>query len=140
MPNSTPAAASRATVGRLVRTVRRAAVASASGQFLRRQMWAWPILAAVVLGSVGLWTNHSVESAMRERRAAEKRAALVEVRRCSALGTSWLPCNTLGWCWRSVLQRGKRFTTRSCNAHQVLQQCVLLRFLPLPLPSHRILG
>lgn len=76
----------------------------------------------------------------RERRAAEKRAALVEVRRCSALGTSWLPCNTLGWCWRSVLQRGKRFTTRSCNAHQVLQQCVLLRFLLLPLPSHRILG
>lgn len=71
MANFIPSAASRTTVGRLFRTVRRAASASASGRFLRRQLWAWPILAAVVLATVGLWTNHSVESAMRERRAAE---------------------------------------------------------------------
>ena len=71
MPHSTPTSASRTAIGRLVRTFRRAAVVSASGQFLRRQLWAWPVIAAVILASVGLWTNHSVESAMRDRRAAE---------------------------------------------------------------------
>ncbi len=71
MPHSTPTSASRTAIGRLVRTFRRAAVVSASGQFLRRQLWAWPVIAAVILGSVGLWTNHSVESALRDRRAAE---------------------------------------------------------------------
>ena len=71
MPHNSPRSASRTAIGRLVRTFRRAAVESASGQFLRRQLWAWPVIAAVVLGGVGLWTNHSVESALRDRRAAE---------------------------------------------------------------------
>jgi len=67
-----PRTSSRTTVaGRLLDTVRRKAVTATTGQFLRRQLWAWPVIAAVVLAGVGLWTNHSVESALRERRAAE---------------------------------------------------------------------
>jgi hypothetical protein len=50
-------------------------VASLSGSlgktrtFLRRQLWLWPILAALVLGAVGWWVNHSVEAAMRQELA-----------------------------------------------------------------------
>ncbi|HEY1600438.1 MAG TPA: serine/threonine protein kinase, partial [Pirellulales bacterium] len=38
---------------------------------LRKQLWVWPILAALLLGVVGRWISRSVESAMRERRVAE---------------------------------------------------------------------
>ncbi|HTU23861.1 MAG TPA: serine/threonine protein kinase, partial [Pirellulales bacterium] len=38
---------------------------------LRKQLWVWPILAAVLLGVVGRWISRSVENAMRERRIAE---------------------------------------------------------------------
>lgn len=71
MPTPRTLSAARTRIGRIVSTVRRATAASASGQFLRRQLWTWPVIAAVVLATVGLWTNHSVESAMRDRRAAE---------------------------------------------------------------------
>jgi hypothetical protein len=43
----------------------------ATGRFLRRQLWLWPILAAVVLAGVGGWVHHSVENAMREQRATD---------------------------------------------------------------------
>ncbi len=38
---------------------------------LRKQLWVWPILAAVLLGIVGRWISRSVETAMRERRVSE---------------------------------------------------------------------
>jgi hypothetical protein len=43
----------------------------ATGRFLRRQPWAWLIIAAVVLGTLGWWIDRSVESAMREQRATD---------------------------------------------------------------------
>jgi serine/threonine protein kinase len=44
---------------------------SASGRFLRRQIWTWPLLAALVLGVLGWWVIGSVEDAMREQRISE---------------------------------------------------------------------
>lgn len=41
----------------------------ASQKFLRRQIWTWPLIAAVLLGCVGWWVNRSVESAMRQQLA-----------------------------------------------------------------------
>jgi hypothetical protein len=43
----------------------------ATGRFLRRQLWAWPIIAAVLLGGAGWWVHHSVESAMRQQRVTD---------------------------------------------------------------------
>jgi hypothetical protein len=42
-----------------------------TGRFLRRQLWAWPIIAAVLFGGAGWWVHQSVESAMREQRIAD---------------------------------------------------------------------
>jgi hypothetical protein len=38
---------------------------------LRRQLWMWPVLAALLLGGVGWLVHRSVEDAMRERLAGE---------------------------------------------------------------------
>jgi eukaryotic-like serine/threonine-protein kinase len=38
---------------------------------LRKQLWIWPVIAAVVLGACGWWVSRSVENAMRERRIDE---------------------------------------------------------------------
>src|ERR1700722_7986859 len=54
--------------GRFVRIFSRTGSLQATGQFLRRQLWAWPIIAAVVLGLVGWWVNASVDDAMRDQR------------------------------------------------------------------------
>ncbi len=43
----------------------------ATGKFLRRSVWAWPILAAVIFGAAGWSVHRVVEHAMREQRAAE---------------------------------------------------------------------
>jgi len=43
----------------------------ATGRFLRRQLWAWPIIAAVLFGGAGWWVHQSVENAMREQRATD---------------------------------------------------------------------
>jgi eukaryotic-like serine/threonine-protein kinase len=43
----------------------------ATGRFLRRQLWTWPIIAAVLLGGAGWWVNHSIEDAMRRQRATD---------------------------------------------------------------------
>src|SRR5262249_15306801 len=45
--------------------------AGATRVFPRRQVWAWPILAAVVLAAVGWWVHRSVEQAMREKLAGD---------------------------------------------------------------------
>ncbi len=38
---------------------------------LRKQLWIWPILAAILLGACGWWVSRSVENAMLQRRMAE---------------------------------------------------------------------
>jgi hypothetical protein len=38
---------------------------------LHRQLWAWPIIAAVLLGGAGWWVNRSVDNAMRDQRATD---------------------------------------------------------------------
>src|SRR5689334_3382824 len=66
---------SRSSVGRVSGAVSRlfgrASTVQATGRFLRRQLWAWPILAAVLFGGAGLWVYHSVENAMARQRAAD---------------------------------------------------------------------
>lgn len=58
-------------VGRMSRTAGNASRLSATGRFLRREMWAWPLIAATLLGSVGWWVYHTVEAAMREQRISD---------------------------------------------------------------------
>jgi eukaryotic-like serine/threonine-protein kinase len=38
---------------------------------LRKQLWIWPVIAALLLGLGGWWVSRSVESAMRQRRIDE---------------------------------------------------------------------
>ena len=47
-----------------------------TAHFLRRQLWAWPILAAIVFAGVGWWVHHAVENAMREQRREALEAIL----------------------------------------------------------------
>jgi hypothetical protein len=47
-----------------------------TGAMLRRQLWLWPVLAALVIGAVGWWVTDSVEDAMRENRAGQLTALL----------------------------------------------------------------
>lgn len=72
---SSVTATSRSAVGRLTGTMSRlffsASSIQATGRFLRKQLWAWPIIAAVLLGGAGWWVHHAVESAMREERASD---------------------------------------------------------------------
>jgi hypothetical protein len=39
---------------------------SRTGLFLKRQIWAWPIIAVVVLAVIGLFVRRSIETTMRE--------------------------------------------------------------------------
>ncbi len=43
----------------------------ATGRFLRQQIWAWPIVAAVLFGGAGWWVHQSLEDAMRQQRATD---------------------------------------------------------------------
>ena len=65
---------SQSAVGRVSGIISRlfdsASKLQATGRFLRRQVWAWPIIAAVLFGGAGWWINQSVENAMREQRAS----------------------------------------------------------------------
>src|SRR3954465_15495043 len=69
---------SRSAVGRASGAVSRllggASTVQASGRFLRRQLWAWPIIAAVLFGGAGWWVHLSVENAMRDQRANDLNA------------------------------------------------------------------
>jgi hypothetical protein len=69
---SRPGMRTRSAVGRIsgpiARLFSRSASLQATGRFLRRQLWAWPIIAAVLLAIVGWWVNASVDDAMREQR------------------------------------------------------------------------
>lgn len=66
---------SRSTVGRAAGMASRlfasASTLQATTRFLRRQLWAWPIIAAVLFGGAGWWVYHAVENAMREERATD---------------------------------------------------------------------
>ncbi len=55
---------------RLFQKIGSAVPLDATGRFLRRQLWAWPIIAALVIGGAGWWVNSSIESALREQRIA----------------------------------------------------------------------
>jgi eukaryotic-like serine/threonine-protein kinase len=48
--------------------IRSVAIASL---LLRKQLWIWPILAALLLGICAWWVSRSVEDSMRQRRVAE---------------------------------------------------------------------
>lgn len=66
---------SRSAVGRITGPLSRRAGTStgvrATCRFLRRQLWAWPAIAAVLLGGVGWAVHRAVEDAMREQRTAD---------------------------------------------------------------------
>ena len=53
-----------------IRVAARSAFRSAvmSSLALRKQLWIWPIIAAILLGACGWWVSQSVENAMRQRR------------------------------------------------------------------------
>src|ERR1043165_375425 len=69
---------SRPAAGRVSGAVSRlwggTAAAQATKRFLRRQLWAWPIIAAVVFGGAGWWVHQSVENAMRQQRSIDLNA------------------------------------------------------------------
>ena len=77
---SAVAALSRSVIGRATGRISRllggSQVAVATGKFLRRQVWVWPVVAAVVLGLTGWAVNTAVEGAMRRQRADELTAIL----------------------------------------------------------------
>src|SRR5688500_9387465 len=74
---------SRSSVGRLTGAVSRwfggSSSVQATARFLRRQLWVWPIIAAVVFGGSGWWVNRSVEDAMREQRATDLNAIVTSL-------------------------------------------------------------
>src|SRR5437870_3107030 len=59
------------TSGRLTRILGRSQTLQATGRFLRRQLWAWPIIAAAILGIAGWWVNRAVVDSMRQQRISE---------------------------------------------------------------------
>src|SRR3989442_593973 len=63
-------AVGRAT-GRLSRRLASTTTVKSAAKFLRRQLWAWPLIPAVILGGTGLLVHRSVERAMSKQRAAE---------------------------------------------------------------------
>src|SRR5437879_1561899 len=62
--------------GRFARLFGKTGTLQATGQFLRRQMWVWPIAAAVVLTLLGWWISASVDGAMRAQRESALRTIL----------------------------------------------------------------
>jgi len=69
---------SRSSVGRVSGAFSRflsgTSAVQATGRFLRRQLWAWPIIAAVLFAGVGWWIYRSVDHAMRQQRVNDLNA------------------------------------------------------------------
>lgn len=69
---------SRSAVGRVSGAMSRLFGSStriqATGRFLRRQLWAWPIIAAFLFGGAGWFVHRSVENAMHVQRANDLNA------------------------------------------------------------------
>jgi hypothetical protein len=53
---------------RFSRLLGSAASLQATARVLRRQLWAWPIIAALLFGCAGWWVSVSVDDAMRQQR------------------------------------------------------------------------
>ena len=66
-----PLAAIGRVSGSMSRWLTKASAIRAGGAFLRRQLWAWPIVAAILFGGAGWAVHRTVESAMREQRAVD---------------------------------------------------------------------
>ncbi len=49
---------------------------AATGRFLRRHVWTWPLIAAALLCAAGWWVNRTVEKAMHEQRINELKTVL----------------------------------------------------------------
>ena len=69
MDNAKSTSKAASAVRSATRSVFRSVVVSSL--ILRKQLWIWPVIAAVVLGACGWWVSRSVENAMRERRIDE---------------------------------------------------------------------
>lgn len=57
--------------GRISRVFGTSTNFATASRFLRRQLWVWPLLAAVILGGSGWWVSHAVESALRDQRISD---------------------------------------------------------------------
>jgi hypothetical protein len=64
----------RTAVGRVPGAFGGVATVQATGRFLRRQLWTWPIMAAVLFAGAGWWVHHAIENVMREQRISELNA------------------------------------------------------------------
>eukprot|EP01136_Pigoraptor_vietnamica_P020087 Opistho-1_new@5798 len=82
-------ALSRSAIGRFSRILGASSRMQSTGKFLRRSVWAWPILAAVIFGAAGWSVHRVVEHAMREQRAAELN---VMADAGVAAVEAWIPC------------------------------------------------
>lgn len=67
--------ASRSAIGRTTsrfsRIFGRSVTLQSTGKFLRRQLWAWPLLAGIMLLAAGWWVERAVSQAMRQQRIGE---------------------------------------------------------------------
>lgn len=59
------------TTSRFSRIVGRSVTLQATGRFLRQQLWAWPIIAGIMLLVAGWWVERAVSQAMRQQRIGE---------------------------------------------------------------------
>src|SRR4051794_13758678 len=66
-----PTGVSQSGSNRFLRIFGGPATVEATGRFLRRHLWACPVIAAIMLGVVGWLVNHIVENALRQRRSDE---------------------------------------------------------------------
>src|SRR4051812_1143299 len=76
--NLSASARSRSAVGRAAsrasRVFGRSVSFTAANRFFRRQLWAWPIVAALILGIAGWQVDRAVEGALRDQRTSELNA------------------------------------------------------------------
>ncbi|WP_397568829.1 serine/threonine protein kinase [Schlesneria sp. T3-172] len=62
---------SRSHIGRASRLFTSDTKLQATGRFLRREIWAWPLIAAVLFGGLGYWISGAVEAVMHQERSEE---------------------------------------------------------------------
>lgn len=53
--------------GKVSRALGRITSLGATGRFLQRELWAWPIIAAIVISAVGWWVRGNLEAVMKGR-------------------------------------------------------------------------
>lgn len=62
---------SRSRIGRVSRLLTSKSKLQATRRFLRREIWAWPLIAAALIGGLGWWISGTVETAMHKERSEE---------------------------------------------------------------------